>query len=274
MIDALLNVYSIQPYQQQQQQPTPASPALIATLKSKIEASGAGPAPSDMQRLVALVLLLRLSPKDAAEIAARIVADESATEWSRLDAMQIRLLALPFEKARTVAVEALQSDCKALRKVALPFLAMGASAVQEFHGSIHVYYFNVRFDPNQSADQIAAGAQLTVDRVKPFLNDADPQLAAYAGYLAASLRDPTGIDPLLKRWRQTDRDVELSTLLTQAIVQLKDDDRAPLLEEIAQSYRQNEPYQMRSFLQSIATMNGPKVTKLRERLAKDLPKDN
>ena len=57
-------------------------------------------------------------------------------------------------------------------------------------------------------------------------------------------------------------------------MQLKDDDRAPLLEEIAQSYRQNEPYQMRSFLQSIATMNGPKVTKLRERLAKDLPKDN
>ena len=263
-MSALRQLYVGERYYDSNSVPKSSLQQLVTVARAK---AAAGP---EMRRLVAMLLLLTASPEDARQIAVQIQAEPTSSEWLRLDCFQVRLLAGPKADAEQAASAALAGSDPPLRKVALPYLVSGSDRLQQFRGELYVDLpgeLRISYSSDPRTQTIVAPKGLKLELLQPLLNDADPELAADAGYLLALLGDRGGMDRLLKYWReQAQKDSRWMQLVSRAIVAVNDDGYTPVLEEIYRNYGREDNYGLRQFYWTIRAMQGPAVLKLRKQI--------
>jgi hypothetical protein len=107
---------------------------------------------------------------------------------------------------------------------------------------------------------------VTVDQVRPLIADADPQVAAYAGYVLSLLGEPEGLEPLLKYWRERSLkrpDSATDRLVYRAIVALDEAQQIGVLQQIAQRI---DEHAASEFYWTIRGMTGPEILKFRKEM--------
>lgn len=231
----------------------------------------------EMQRLVALVLLLAASTDAAQEAAEKVFNDARASRELRQDAFRVILLSQSKATSQQRALATLNQTDPDLRKLALRFLALGPNAIQQLRGEqIYLVVNNPelldRSTPHGQpiAPEVPAG--LNAEAVRPLLHDRDPQVSAYAGYLLTLVGDSEGLVPLLHYWRGRERsDDNWLKLVYRAVAALNDDNRVPLLEEIYRILL--DDYNLREFYWTIRTMSGSNALKLRKQIRAEVGMD-
>jgi hypothetical protein len=173
----------------------------------------------------------------------------------------------------------MQGDNLDRRRVALAYLATGATALGRLPSgfSVHVggeesrvYYSSG--DDTPSVPKPPAG--VTVEQVRPMVTDADPQVAACAGYILALFGEPEGLEPVMKYWRERSLnkpDSEVDQLAYRAIAVLDDDKHYDVLRQIASRIDQ---HRAREFYWTIRTLTGPEALALRKELRDKFGMDN
>jgi hypothetical protein len=231
------------------------------------------------ERVVALALLCELGFPEASEIATAVEADAKAPAELRQIALRTLLLAVPRDEATAAAIKKLESPEEPARRLAVMYLALGSGALSDFGYGIAIYKSDtMSFRSSEDSAPPQPPKNLKPDVVRPFLQDADPDTAAAAGYLLALLGDGDGLDALVRRWRSTsdDDDIEWPLRLATAISALDDPAHVPLLEEIYKrlSANRNATYYMKTFYWTIRSMHGPAVLKLRKKIRDEVGMDN
>ena len=91
------------------------------------------------------------------------------------------------------------------------------------------------------------------------------QIAAYAGYLLAILKNPAGMDSLLRHYQASNKkeDLQLARLVYRALAVLDDPKYIGVLKEIAGNLSDNE---IREFYWTIRIMSGPEILRFRKEL--------
>jgi HEAT repeat protein len=234
----------------------------------------AGP---DVQRLVALALLLPADPGGVADVARKVMGDTKASPDLRRDAFHVLLLSQPQAAARQAAAGALAHPEPGIRELAITVLARGMNVAPALRD--HQVYVNV-YDASNSAGIHHWAPQVGFQRVfipdnarglkpeqlRPLLRDANPKTAGHAGYLLALLQEPAGLDTLLQLWQsKKGGDDEWTELVFGAIAALNDDSKVPLLEEIYRGFLRNEQaYRVSNFYWTIRVLDGPNALRLRK----------
>lgn len=280
--DVLRKVYLGNRYYDQNSIAAERKQALIDACKAKLEQG------SDMQRLLALALLVEQSPTDVVPLAERLVKERPADDPLKADAFQVLLVArqnsAPVE-ATALAVKTLSaSDTPAaMRRLAVRHLATDGSDYPRLRGSIYlsvsvshvVYSSSVGDAPQQPGIRPPAG--LTAEMVRPVVNapadDGDGSTAAYAGYLLSLFGDRTGFDKLISYWRANSGDDTARRLVYRAVAAMNDDSLTPVLESVYKSMA-DEQYYARELYTTIRTIKGPNVAKLRQRMQTEVGDDN
>ena len=102
------------------------------------------------------------------------------------------------------------------------------------------------------------------------LNDPDPDVAAAAGYLLATLGEGDGVKKLIEHWRR-DKSKSWTVPVYRAIAALDDDQQSQVLSDI---YAGLESYEVRPFYWTIRPMHGPEALKLRKRMRDEVGMDS
>jgi HEAT repeat protein len=220
-----------------------------------------------IQRLIAINLLLEYSADDALAAAQKLESDPAAPGDLRADAFQLVLLAQAPSDRTAAAVAALAGDDAQRRKIALRFLAGGAEALSELpatkfraHTGDSVSHYSNSGEPiiPEPPPRVEAG------HVRPLLADADPQVAAYAGYLLALLGETDGLPPLVAHWRsQKEPSAPLDRLVYRAIAVLDDPAYIPQLRTIAARL---DKYAVSDFYWTVRIMSGSEILQFRKEL--------
>ena len=223
------------------------------------------------QRTVALTLLLGLDASAAGDAAQTIVNEAQTPDEFRCDALQILLVARPRQEAEEAAAKELASDSPQARKVALKFLCHGSDALRQLRGhSIYLqsagqYHTSYASEP----ESVAAPKGVTESVVRPLLDDADPEVAASAGYLLATLGERAGLAKLIKYWRGPGGKA-WAVPVYRAIAALDDAEQVGTLTDI---YAGLQSHEMRDFYWTIRTMHGAEILKLRKRIRDEVGMD-
>jgi len=249
-------------------------PSRLSSATKKRLTAAAKPRATDgpeLQRLVALLLLASADLDAAAEIAKTTTENDTLPKSLRRDAFQILLLTQSAADGRQTAVAALSRGAPETRVVALRYLAGGASDLRELRE--RGYWININNPAihesySTSGEKIVPNppAGLHADVLRPLLSYADPDTTAYAGYLLSLLGERDGLPPLLKHWRDNQKNNDRwRRLVYRAIVAVGDDAQTPVLTEIYESYGKTA-YEVREFYWTIRTLEGPQALKLRKRI--------
>ncbi len=239
------------------------------------EAKPRAAAGSELQRLTALALLAAAAPETAAEAAANLVDDPGLSDELRRDAFQILLGTLPEQEAVQMAIAALNADDASRRQLALTRLVEGAGHLGVLRDVLHV-----GFEIEEMSFSYGEGAPilpepppgLQVEQVRPLIDDPDPKIAAYAGYLLTLLGEKEGLDPLLRYWRGQDGDDDrVSRLVYRAVAVLDDSRQIIVLEEI---YDRLDRWEMQDFYWTIRIMSGPEILRFRKRIRDEVGMSN
>jgi HEAT repeat protein/thiol-disulfide isomerase/thioredoxin len=230
------------------------------------------------QRLVAMSLLLATDTETAAELAQQVYDDAAQNEETRQDALQFFLLAQKAGQSRKTALDALRKGSAGARRTALAYLARGNDPLKSFRdGAFHVESDDnvAMFGEVESEQSVAPEVPegLAADDVRPFLTDADPALAAFAGYLLTQLGEAEGLEPLLKQWRTQGAESNVWTpLVYHAVAALDDSRHVKLLVEIYEGIDHNA-VDVRDFYWAIRSMSGPEILQLRKRIRDEVGMD-
>jgi HEAT repeat protein len=233
----------------------------------------AGP---ELQRVIALAVLLKASPAEAFTVANRISGDANAPAALREDAFRVLLVGRRHVEAVPVAVEGLRHPLTGVRLLALIYLEdeLQYSGFDRMRsGAVHLdaaepKLFGYLSDTEkQAADKLKG---IAPEKVRPLLQDADPMVRARAGYLLALLGDKSGLPPLVQYWRDRAQDEEKWALMvTRAVAAVGDDASVPVLEEIYRLYQAEIYTDLRHFFSSVNALKGPNGLRLEKRIRAD-----
>jgi HEAT repeat protein len=238
---------------------------------------------SSWQRTVALAVLMAADLDEAARSAAQIVDDRDLPEELRLDAFQVRLVLLTPSDAENEVVEAMADGSQAKRRLVLVYLARGAEALGQLRGHPLDLSDILGFIPPAYAAMMEQGQTnssppkgISPDVLRPFVRDADPELAAYAGYVRALLNQADGLPPLVAQWRsRRDQAAVWDPLVERAITALDDAGHVSVLEAIYESIdRDHETHRIKELYWNIRSLGGPDALKLRKRIRDEVGMDN
>ncbi|MFW6124553.1 MAG: HEAT repeat domain-containing protein, partial [Pirellulales bacterium] len=244
-------------------------------LKPRVAAGG------DARRMVALTLLLKADPAEAAATAEPLAGDEMASEPLRNAAFQVLLAAQPEPQRQATAVAALEQDDDFQKALAVAYLAEGKEQLKYFllDGSAGSLDLDVVDDEMETLYGRGGPKvpelppELRPDHLHPLLEQGNPTLAARAGYLLVLLGEEKGMEPLLRAWQEQDeenmesgifrRRGSLKRLVYRAIATLDDSSRIDVLREIRKTL---DDYSIRDFYWTIRIMSGPEVLRLRKEI--------
>ena len=233
---------------------------------------------NEIQRVVALALLVSADATRAAAEARKIYDDPAAPDALRLDALHVLLTTLPQQEASALAVAVLSSPPPpdaARRTTALTYLAAGAGELGPLRGSLYLnYHARTIISSANRAEAPKAPPGLTADLLRPLAADPDARVAGFASYLLCVLGEPGHTEPLLRYWRQHKKEYgPWRRMVFGAVTSLNDDALTPILEEVYATY-DKEDYDLREFYWTIRSMKGPAVLQLRKRIRDEVGMDN
>jgi HEAT repeat protein len=222
-----------------------------------------------LKRLVALNLLMQFSPEESAPLAKALLDDEAARAELGPGAFQVYLAALGEKERAEEAVAAMQGEDRDRRRIAIKYLAVGADVLDDLANgfSLHVVEKNERSTYSSSSNKAIVPEppkHVTLEQVRPLIADADPQVAAYAGYVLALLGEPEGLEPLLKYWRERSLkkpDAATDRLVYRAIAAVDEGEHIGVLQQIAQRL---DEHAASEFYWTIRIMTGPEILKFRK----------
>ncbi len=223
---------------------------------------------SELQRLTALTLLAGVAKEDAAEVSQQFVDDTQLSDPMRRDAFKVLLLSQTGPRAATrAATTALGGDDASTRKLALAFLVGDRSGFHYLRDSLYLQLdYSDLFSSSRSSGQPIIPEPplgLELDDVQPWIDDSDPQVAAYAGYLAALFEEADGLRPLLRYWHDKEQDEALDKLVYRAIALLDDSTH---LGELRTIYGKLDQHSMPEFYWTIRIMSGPEILRFRKEI--------
>ncbi|MFW5692939.1 MAG: hypothetical protein ACOCWL_01865, partial [Thermoguttaceae bacterium] len=241
---------------------------------------------SEWQRALALALVLRVAPDEAAALAEPLADDPSAPELLRNMAFQVLLAAQSGPERHAAAIEALGSDNAFRKSLAVAYLAEGEDQIKYFRlgGSGWRNWLDLAVVDDGALDPFghlgSSGSTepelppgLKPEHLRPLLDQDDPALAAQAGYLLVLLGDASGLEPLLRQWRALDAPADelalprdpasLRRLVYRAIAAIDDSSRIDVLREI---YGTLDEYEVRDFYWTIRAMTGPDMLQFRKEI--------
>jgi len=227
------------------------------------------------QRIVALSLLTISAPDDAVEIAGQMADEPDLDEKAQNDAFAVLLVGSPVTERHKAALDALSDERPKRRAMVLQYLVQGTSALQYLSVGI---YLNI--DSGESFSSHSSGQPIIpepppgvrTEHVRPLLDDPDPKVAAYAGYLAAVAGEPAGLQPLLKYWHlHRSDDYYVDRLMYRAIAKLDDSSQIRVLEAI---YTDLESYYYGEFYWTIRIMSGREILTFRKRIRDEVGMEN
>jgi HEAT repeat protein len=231
----------------------------------------------ELQRLLALSVLLTAAPEDAAAVAERLLADAGAGAEMHRDAFVVLLWSRSGAERSKAAIAGLGHAEPAIRDLALEVLARRVGAFESvLHGRVALHPYESddtdRFYRGSGSPVVVdAPRDLRPEAVRPFLRSPNPRTAALAGYLLAVLREPEGLEPLVRYWRaQPRKDDVWVRLVYRAVSALGDDSRVALLEEVYRNLQHDQPYELPEFYWTIRAMDGPNVLRLRKQIRQDV----
>lgn len=274
VFEALRGTYLGEQYYNESQVSTGAYEAAAEASKARL-AGG-----NELQRLIALALMVTVAPDDAGAGAKAIYQDAATSEPLRRDAFQVMLTTLPATEARDAAAAALAAPGgdAAARRLALAYLAVGDDSLGALRDSIYVHSnrnvagFSGEFPPPPPLPPSLKPAALepfVAEGAKPGASGDAAQSAAYASYLLTRLdRDNTvrRMGPLLRYWRQHKQDYgPWKRLVYRAVAAANDDALTPVLAEVFETFDKGD-YDLKEFYWTIRTMKGPNVLALRKRI--------
>lgn len=255
--------------------------ALIEKLLARIENG------TEMQRFVAVLLLIPIDPEKAGEIAEKMDSDPSLSAELRRDMLQIRFLTQPNQNARTeLAVKTLQEKDPVRGKVAIQSLVKEPYSLRILRNRFYVSMpSGYSYSGSQDRNQLKMPKGLKLETLKPLIEDANEEIAAYAGYFVAILGDPAGLEPLLKyRKKIQNRNVPeeevymnvdepgaegklMDTLAYRAIASLDATEHVPVLREIYGNLFKDSS-QVNDFYWTIRSMTSPEILEFRKEIRK------
>jgi hypothetical protein len=222
----------------------------------------------ELQRLIAMALLLSVAPEDTASAARALLDDPAISPALRLDSLQILLLSRPTKEAETIAIKHM-NDAN-LRQAALPYLAGGSTHIRILRGSFSLTYVSVaEYAADSQSIVVAPPKGLEIEPVRRAMAAGDERTKAYAGYLLVLLGERSGLDPLLAYYRAQPRrpyDDQWAQLVYRAITFVNDPALVPTLEEIYSGYDKSDTWRIRTFYWTIRTMTGDQVLALRKKI--------
>ena len=232
---------------------------------------------TELERLVALGLLTEAAPEEAAQVAAQMAGDAQLSQALRVDAFQVVLLTQPPDAALKTALEAMAGQDVERRRLALSLLVDGKAGLRSLRSQFYLQLELTADAVVRSADSgqaLRPPTGLRIEHVRPFLTHADPQVAAYAGYLAALWGEREGLPPLLKYWRSRqaeERSEGLDRLVYRAIAVLDDSSQVAVLREIVARLN---PVEMRDLYWTIRGMTGQEMLQLRKEIRDKVGMEN
>ncbi|MFI5378461.1 MAG: HEAT repeat domain-containing protein [Tepidisphaerales bacterium] len=232
----------------------------------------AGP---DRQRVVALALLLDVSPSDAAEHAAGLSQDAALSADLRLDAYRTLVLAGPPEAATKIAVQTLGGTEAAFKVTALAYLAGDTSNIAYWHGRFTLGNGSTRiYSSSSNVPDLAPPPGLKAEHVSPFLQNTDTDSISRAAYLVALLGERRGVDVLVAQWQREKQhgNHDLQRRVYRAIAAIGDAEYVPVLEEIYASLK-DERYYVREFYWTIRPLKGERALLLRKKIRDEIGMD-
>jgi len=232
---------------------------------------------TELERLVALGLLTEAAPEEAAQVAAQMAGDAQLSQALRVDAFQVVLLTQPPDAALKTALEAMADQDPERRRLALSLLVDGKAGLRALRSQFYLQLDLTADAVVRSADSgqaLRPPTGLQVEHVRPFLTHADPQVAAYAGYLAALLGDREGLPPLLKYWRSRppeERSEGLDRLVYRAIAAMDDSSQVAVLRGVVARLN---PVETRDLYWTIRGMTGQEMLQLRKEIRDKVGMEN
>jgi len=228
-----------------------------------------------MQRVVALSLLTISAPDDAVEIAGQIADEPDLDEQLRDDAFQVLLAGKSVVERRKAALDALSDERPQRRLVVIQYFVEGTSALRRLRAGVYLNVVQAEsFDGYSTGQPIIPEPPpgVRVEHVRPLLDDANPKIAAYAGYLAAVAGEPAGLKPLLQYWRQhRSDDYQVDRLVYRAIAKLDDSSQLRVLQAI---YADLDEYEYSQFYWTIRIMSGREILKFRKQIRDEVGMEN
>jgi len=231
---------------------------------------------SDVQRVVALALLLDTARKQAVEIARPLIDDATISPELREAAFKILMAGQPEGDRIGTATAALAGDNAVRRKIVVALLVGQAGPMQylEQYGLV----LTMAEEPEDAGRTEGSAVVpeppmgLKPEHLRPLINDDDPQVAAQAGYLLALLGQKEGLPPLLAYWKtQKENDDSLDRLVYRAIASLDDSSRIAELRDIRQRLEEHE---MADFYWTIRIMSGLEILNYRKELRRAVGMEN
>ncbi len=231
---------------------------------------------SDVQRVVALALLLDTAREQAVEIARPLIDDAAISAELREAAFKILMAGQPQRDRIGTATVALAGDNAVRRKIVVALLVGQAGPMQylEQYGLV----LTMAEEPEDAGRTEGSAivpeppAGLKPEHVRPLIDDEDPQVAAQAGYLLALLGQKEGLPPLLAYWKtQRENDDSLDRLVYRAIASLDDSNRIAELRDIQQRL---EEYEMADFYWTIRIMSGLEILNYRKEIRRAVGMEN
>jgi hypothetical protein len=236
-----------------------------------------------MRRLIALALLLPAAPDGVAELARKIMEDPKSSPALRRDAFHVRFLSQPLAEGRQTLLAAVTHPDPGIRNLALSVLALGLEdyrfrSLRDGMVTVSVLDLNIFNGPSRTSGQLIlpkAPRGLEAGTLRPLLHNPDAKTAAYAGYLLTLLGEPDGLAPLLAYGRKhAAKDNSWGKLVYRALAAAADDGKVPLLEEMYERLRREEPYTLGDFYWTIRVLDGPNALKLRKRMRQEVGMDH
>jgi HEAT repeat protein len=231
-----------------------------------------------LKRLVAVNLLMEFSAEEAVAPAQALLDDPAAVAELGSGAFQVHLAALLEKERAEAAVAAMQGSDENRRRVAIKYLAVGSSALSELSNGFTLHVVNESNDdffPSSSNKTIVPEPpkHVTADQVRPLIHDADPQVAAYAGYVLVLLGENEGLEPLLSYWRERSLkkpDPAADRLVFRAIAAADDPQYIEPLRQIAARL---DEHSISEFYWTIRVMTGPDILRFRKELRDEFGTD-
>lgn len=224
------------------------------------------------QRLVALALLLPVASDEAAETARSSFAEPEADDALRTFALAVLLASQSKADGEKAAVAAISDKSPEIRKAALMYLVQGPDRLTS-HAPLNMQLPQIVSTASTDSGEETLSEPpggLTVEALRPFLSDIDPEVTACAGYLLALLGRRDGLDLLMRYWRLHGiEDPSWTQAVYRAVAHVNDDGLVPVLEEIYNRFGK-ENYQIREFYWTIRSMTGPNILKLRKRIRSEV----
>ncbi len=237
---------------------------------------------SELQRVIALSLLLKAAPEDAGDLAQKIMEDPKARPEFRRDAFQIRLLAVEQAEGRKLALAALTTADPMCQTLALKYLASDFESVSHLRSWLQLSTDNPML-PGRYGASAKNGISiprlpraLTTEMVSPLLTAKDPETVAMASYVLALQGDPEGLKPLLDfAFKQTSKGGAWDRRIFQAISRAGDDSHISSVERVynkvyAEASRFGTDQIIKDLYWTIRGMDGPNARRLRQKIRREV----